>query len=432
MQKRTRWELFRYMLQRPPEERTEGRLRSFLFGLIPVCLLTLLSISLHRTSIFEKLELADADKLMRVGEDRPASSRPILVLISDDDYLRIFGGTSPLAPTHLLRLVKNTCLLNPKRIGVDILTSDWTPEQTRQAQFHLDEIKRSGCNVVWIRDADPAENRGPESSSQEVTPEFLLGEVVGQKTPSQGVCAALPLFFPDADGVIRNFRKTVPAFPPGTPQSQAYATLVGALAYPGSCGFTLREELAQDSGSERKIRFGVTDNMTHLPAGQIYALDPNATNDSFRLALQQQFKDATVIIGGAYRTARDRYATPIGYLFGAEIIGDAISSVYDPIPIVSTWLLTASELAVDVFCLGIVAFLALRLPLAVLLSVALSIGAALLLSCFLFHFAGYFLGLLASTLSIFLGSIVELLFDYSRNDWETWHEKFKAFRTGEL
>jgi CHASE2 domain len=429
MKKRSPWEMINFVLRQGPGEADDGKWRAFYFGLIPILGMTLLSLLFHRFGAFERLELTDADRLVRVAKRGPSSTRISLVLISDDDYQRLFANTSPLAPEPLLHLVENVCKLGPRIVGIDIITSDWTARQVEATGSHLQLLKHSGCKVVWIRDEGSVESSEAIPTNGPKEDRYLLGKVTGQSAPGAGLCSALPVFKPDADGVVRTFRTSVAASLTAAQAARPYVTLVGALSSPGTCGFLTNDEVRSKL---QKIRFTANESMLRLPAGRIFDIDFNDTHDGAYIAGMRDPKfgvgDSTVILGGAYRYARDHYTTPLGDLLGAEIIGNAVLSVNDPIREIKEWALALWELAVDVGMLALVVSIGFRLPWAVLISAILSVLAAVLLSWGLFNYGGYFLGLLVSTISILMGSLVATIFEYGRRDWEDWYARYQVFR----
>jgi hypothetical protein len=95
------------------------------------------------------------------------------------------------------------------------------------------------------------------------------------------------------------------------------------------------------------------------------------------------FKDQAVVIGGTYRVARDRYATPRGLLNGSEIVAQAAASEIAGtfIPTVNRWLTGALMLLGGLLTLAIFNWLPFKKAVLVsfLLVPTLSIGSNWLL-----------------------------------------------------
>ena len=296
-------------------------------GLVLVALVAVVNAACMGRGCYERFEVADLDPLLRTAA--PSAKRTSLVLINDEDYATLFGGKSPLEPMIVIKLIRAVCDFEPQLIGVDLLTSEWTDDDRKDAMPIL-----SGCPIVWVRDALLD---GPDELAISSQPaRFILEGVIGPQGPpevsdthSQPVCAALPVLETDADGIVRAYRTHALARLRGNSDSRPYASFVWAMASPDSsaprCGF----EGGIDSpsvGTPKKIRFFDNSSLRRVPATQVV----NAAQERGPLFanLQKQVlkKDSRVIIGGAFRHARDRYATPVGSLQGAELLAHAIET----------------------------------------------------------------------------------------------------------
>jgi CHASE2 domain-containing sensor protein len=401
--------------------------RRFPSGVAVVILATVINGICHRLGMFEKWEWTDSDKLLRNASTESPSTRVVLILISDDDYRsELFHNQSPLPAAPILDLVSAVCRFHPKAVGVDILTGEWSPNEMERAKRRFVDLTASNCHVIWIRDAEENSHSAAEESQDNSY--FRLGRVVGNDGPPHGVCTALPVFVPDSDGIIRRYTNQVAASPPGEVRLGQYVTLPRALTSPGDCGFLNSSD--QSSATSQKIRFTGNSQMLRLPARQVIdTLDESF--GSFRDQLQSRVRDSIVIVGGSYRYARDRYLTPIGPLLGAEIIGDAVQTVNDPIRDVSLLRLLAVEFGVEVLLLALVTVLNLRLPWALALSGLFAILAAFGISWFLFHYAGYFLGVFGATVGVVLGTLGEVVYEPIREDLKQWSEQLCTFLASE-
>ena len=212
--------------------------------------------------------------------------------------------------------------------------------------------------------------------------------------PPPSVCTALPVFEPDSDGVIQRFAEQVPAAAAeNTAEPELYLTLPAALTT-GKCGF---QRDGEGAGAPEKIRYATAANIRRYTAGTVIdaARDPYS-DYSQNLGLTHSI----VIVGGAFRYSRDEYTTPIGVLYGEDIIAHAISG--PPIKEVGLLRVLCVEFMVEVLLLGLVSWANLLLPWALLLSSVLSIVAAFLISWGLFNYAGYFYSVFGSMAGVVL------------------------------
>ncbi len=408
------WRLWRkavkFTLQRQNPESFRKR---FPIGLLIVILATAVNGGCHRLGFLERFEWADSDKLLRHSTADVKKQRMALVLISDQDYDRLFHKRSPLAATPLLNLVKSVCDFGPKIVGVDIFTGDWTAQEALEWEAKVTPLR---CKIVWIRDA--------ESLAVESETHYRLGKVLGAAGPIHGSCTALPVFQPDSDGVTRRFEMQVMASASESSTPAPYATLVAALTSPDTCGFKLQGKHGRIE--PEKIRFTGNSGLVRLPASEILESSKDS-GGAFKEEMRVRLQGATVIIGGAYRQARDTYTTPVGLLFGAEILADAIQTVDNPIREFPLPLVLLVEFVVEVGLLALVMALALRAPFALMTSGVLALLAAFLISWWLFHYSGYFLGVAGAMMGVVLGSLGELLYEPVVHDLHEWREQMREF-----
>lgn len=380
-------------------------------GLVLIVMVTLINGACHRAGLYERFEWTDSDKLLRstiARSDVPPQHPVVVVKITDDIYKNRFLNRSPLRAVPLVQIVNSVCKLNPCRVGVDIFTSDWQPQERDKVTKMLAGVPAS--RIVWIRDS--------VYESQEVAkPYFQLGKVWGAALPPQGVCTALPVFQPDADGVIRRFDPYVPAAIDAATEPAPYPTLAETLTTPNECGLRMNRDTPP--AESKKINFAMRSQIRYFDAETIVdaARSPNSP-----YARGLGVGNAIVIIGGFYRYARDEYITPVGQLFGAEIIANAIRA--PGIKDVGLPLVLAVEFAIEVALLALVLTLNLRLPWALLCSVLLSACAAFVLSWKLFNFGGYFLGVFGALGGVGLGVIAEVVWEPFLEEWRHWKHGF--------
>ncbi len=377
-------------------------------GLVLVVIVAVANAACMERGCYQRFELADLDPLLRASA--PAARATSLVLIYDEDYTNLFGAKSPLDPANVLKLVRAVCDFNPALVGVDLLTtSEWSAQNRLDAMSTL-----SGCPIVWVRDA--LLNVAGDVDAASASARFILGGVLGNEGPpevtnkdSPGVCAALPVFETDADGLVRVYRTHALASIRGNSHSQPYTTFVWAMASPNPsaprCGF---EGGVGSSSIDRrkKIRFFDRSSLRRLPATQVL----NAAEHRGRLfnIMQQQVlkPGSRVVVGGAFRHARDRYATPIGSLDGAELLAHAIETEGHQIREVEWPYSLLADIGLGSALLWGLNRLRLRMLWETILSSVLAGLAALFVCWALFSYYGYFLGVFGSFAGIILGAAV--------------------------
>ncbi len=382
-------------------------------GLAIVVGVAVVNSALERAGLYERLEWADLDRLQQTSPATDAGDMA-LVLIGDDEYADLFGATSPLDPETLTGVIADLCRMHPRLLAIDILTSDWPRdhfEQTAAAAL-------GDCPVVWLRDHRVVENAMGGDGTARLEP---LG-VVGRTDPPPGVCSGLGAFQPDADGVIRRYNRSYPTA--ANPSAPTHATLVYALAAraAGQDCESMMAELVYQSPGPHRIRFTSQDSFPRLPLQHL--LEAEADEDA---GLRAVARDRILILGGAYRHARDMHRTPVGMVHGSELIAHAIyTETAAPIADVPWWQSLGIGLIVSSVLLIGLTWIGLRWPWAVLASLLLSALAALVISWLLHKYLGYFLGVLGGLLGVVLAEMAIGVWKPMADMWRGWLQEFPA------
>jgi len=377
---------------------------------LPAFLLAVgLNAGCQRLGFYDRAEWADLDRLQR-SAPAARSSRIVVVLISDDDYAGLFKRTSPLDPAKVTALVNAVCRFDPLAIGVDLVTSDWSARDADVAKA------LAPCPIVWIADVE-----GLTATPMTVgtMPPVALGNVLG-RAPGSDVCWALSVLQPDADGVIRRYATRYPAVPPGSDVAQPHRTFIWTLATSQATSPPCRSEPSlDDRDREKKIPFRANGSFPRVSARMILeSADPSQVQLFTALRVGVFGEKPIVIIGGAYRQARDRHRTPMGLLYGAEILANAVFTERENAEIVDAAGVSSIliDLAVGTPLLALVTWLRLKWPWAVLTSTMLAVVAAFAISWSLYRYLGYFLGVFGAMAGIVLGIMVEACWD-SLKEW---------------
>ena len=276
-----------------------------------------------------------------------STERPAVVTLEIDDqsFKRCFGNSSPLDPRALLRTVNMVDQTGAAAIGIDILTDDGA-----YLNASLEEWKKE----YWIADS-PAERQSlsawdwvrGRTAELTVHPDKVFG-----REPELSVdhtSWGIPVFPADEDSSIRK-----------TYQQVRLDGEAGALLWMPAWALTLARRYCAVSGKcgendmagegrESELLF-VTYGGQPIDRFQFRdvfrcdaAIAPETKSSSCGLSLQRRcleplqdgslagvfrshVKDKILLIGGAYRAARDTYETPVGSLPGVAINGYAVRS----------------------------------------------------------------------------------------------------------
>src|ERR1700730_8262535 len=162
-----------------------AHLRSATWVILTVSCATFL---LHHFGWLNSLETSWLDFLVRLRE--PVKPKYVwLVAITDNDYAKLFGKTSPLDSAQLRNLIAAVANLKPRAIGVDIDTSD-----SRGVRPETD------VPIIWGQRMTPSENPDERKTFP------VLGNEQPQPSASALGVSALPA---DADGSVRRYRRKI-------------------------------------------------------------------------------------------------------------------------------------------------------------------------------------------------------------------------------
>ncbi len=252
----------------------------------------------------EKLATQSLDSSIAVQQKSPAQSVQ-LVVIDDADYLELFSGGSPLNPLVLSQLLKAIAAAQPRAILVDIDTS--------ASSFAAMEVP--SVPTVWAMDGEELENR-----------KFARVRPLGGRTLPRGAVAALALVPQDDREIVRGYRRTYELEGDGVVESPGYAISRLLTSAP-----PLKSAIS--IGNERFLDFRYR-FMTSKASSVLSDSKSEVWKDI------SIFKGKVVVLGGTYRAARDRHATPAGLLYGSQIVAQEAESEINgsSIPSASRWL----------------------------------------------------------------------------------------------
>jgi len=222
----------------------------------------------------------------------PPQLRTVLVSIGADDYQRLFGGTSPLDPQPLQRLVSRIMAGGPAVLGVDIDTSA-VPFATVPRAIDGVALGR----IVWGRDIAQA-----NAVDALPTPRPFLG---GAGRPD-GLRSGLAVSVIDGSaGTVRWWRRSVPTTQGDLPSLAAELARGDGQTRVGG----------GDPSALRSVRFAPTERL-ELPASVVLA-------DGFDW--RDRIRDRVVLLGGRYDRA-DVHPTALGPMSGLEVLANTVET----------------------------------------------------------------------------------------------------------
>jgi CHASE2 domain-containing sensor protein len=264
------------------------------FG-VGLCWMALMS-GIHewadRTWLVQRMETANLDALFS-GKQWKVSPDVVVVSITDDDYQTEFGGISPLNAGKLMEEIDAILAGGPRALGVDFDTSAWAGPPA----------KYSGEPIVWAREA-----LGEAGS-------LTMGKVLGG---AEEVCYGVPAYFPDEDGIVREYKEFIEGADHKYYPSLAFNLVEVSQRGPQACRGALPNPDRSQSAELEKVNFrGPRNAFDHLSISALKTLKDLP-------ASAHPLHGKIVLLGGAYRAARDAYATPFSYLDGVDIIANTV------------------------------------------------------------------------------------------------------------
>jgi CHASE2 domain-containing sensor protein len=289
--------------RRKDKTRSEGKPVSWLARLrlaLPGIVVTVFLVFLFsHLGVLNKLQNAVLDANMRRNEP-PAKSDVVVVKITDDDYQKLFYGSSPLSPVALGRLIEAVSLGRPKVIGVDLDTS--------APQFKNLPLPSPTPLIIWERNVKEL----PESVEEKPEPLEVLG---GRDHTYTERFSGLTLLIDDAeDKVTRRYRRVIETTK-GPLDSFVWAVV---KAFHGT-----HAPPTKDDARDLYIRY-----YDDREGGAGFRLSASRVMEMTRdgmLPDDNPFRDKIVLIGGAY-LGQDLHDTPVGRRNGVDILARTIET----------------------------------------------------------------------------------------------------------
>ena len=246
--------------------------------------------ALHGTWLFRHLENANIDTWLLAKKAR-VSQNIFVVLVTDDDYRELFHRRSPLDQRTVQQVIAAIAAAHPRAIGIDLDTSEWEAAITPELP--------SGVPLVWAREASGGEGA------------VHLEKVLGGD--GEHTCFGVPSYMPDSDGIIRSYEPDI-----SLTSGRSAPSLARAIAT--SC----REV---HTGHEAKEREKVINFIgDRLAFEQLSSAAVLALSKAPQWLENNPMRGRIVLLGGAYKEARDRFPTPVGFLDGVHILAQTVES----------------------------------------------------------------------------------------------------------
>jgi len=260
--------------------------------------LTVATWLIARAGWLDGFETAGLDAFL-IARPRLEASHVVVVEINDEDYERLFLGTSPLNPTVLRRVLEAIARGRPAVVGIDL---DTDPREVAGAAPGTDEP------LVW-----PAAVWAVIPRSRDCPSEEALGVPTG--------VPALPL---DRDGVIRRYFRRVPLHGcPGAPIDSLQWAVLKVYCATAVEDPACRRLVAAPPDEELLLNFtGDGFDFPRMSVATLLEASKGAAWGTERGPLVGRI----VLLGGVYRAARDEHLTPLGETTGAFVIAQAIES----------------------------------------------------------------------------------------------------------
>jgi CHASE2 domain-containing sensor protein len=333
-----------------------------------------------RTWLVERLETANLDALFS-GKKQIVSKDVVVVSITDDDYKTVFGGISPLDTDKLKEVIDDILAEHPSALGVDFDTSAWAGPEARYAAEP----------IVWAREA-----LGEAGS-------LTMGKVLG--VGREDVCYGVPAYFPDEDGIVREYKEFIEGADHQYYPSLAFNLVEVSQRGRDACQGVLPKLSPNQSAEPAKVNFrGPRNAFDHLSIGTLKRLK------GLPESAAKPLLGKIAVLGGSYRAARDAYPTPFRYLDGVDIVANTVDMNLPGNKELSgmpRWLYVAGYLE------GVVLLVALYFvsrPWSLILIVLSGPVYALLVSWFAFQWTATFV----SFVPCFVGLVIHEIVDHTR------------------
>jgi CHASE2 domain len=338
----------------------------------------------------------------------PARNAPLfckVIEITKAEYKKEFKETSPLEPLTLQAIINNLLLFKPAVLAIDLDTS--------HPLFASYPPPSDSTALIW--------GRPGSQSGNSVDPEAIWGQPTIEPARS-----GITLYSRDLDGRYRVFVRSVPS------GSRRLDTLHWATvkAYcdaareiqpvngrPQICSLIEQQPnislqpLRPLFRDYRARPYTLSDVFSSLPIAKSQFPPPPENN---------MLRDRVVVLGGAYEE-HDRHLTPIGPLYGVEIIGELVEAELrgDQVREFPEWARYSFKAIIGLLILGVYVLWGHRPLRALLLSVGLLGALVLTASLAVFYFGSFWIDAGAFCVAL----VIEHTIESAKDAHERIHKK---------
>jgi CHASE2 domain-containing sensor protein len=363
----------------------------FLHGALFVLAAAGLTYWLHDRGVFDRWENNNLDRMLFIKAPHQ-SDKIVLVVIDEDDYRSQFKSRSPLAAEGVINIIDAILKGKPKVVGVDLDTSQWVLEENATGEpvappMTVDSQIARLEKVVWARDGWTENGH------------FQMASVLGDDPTD--ICFGLPALRVDDDGIVRRF---FPAYNPADNAPGFSSTLIH-YTNRASCKSNGAPIAGSSEEQGRLINFlGSRDNFRKLTASSILALAkiPEWQNNS-------DVAGKIVLLGGAYRAARDRFSTPVGAMDGVEVLAHVVQTeLGKPLGEAPAWVYVVADITVG---LALLAALYHLPPVWRTIGLLSSFLLAIIASFLIFQGSSYFFSFVPVVAGVLVHHVIEQHFE---------------------
>jgi CHASE2 domain-containing sensor protein len=234
----------------------------------------------------------------------------------------------------------------------------------------------------------------------------------------------VPAYFPDEDGIVREYKEFIQGADHQYYPSVAFNLVEVSQRGPQACRGALANLDRNQSAEAAKVNFrGPKNAFDHLSISALMTLKDLP-------AAAHPLHGKIVLLGGAYRAARDAYPTPFSYLDGVDIIANTVDMNLPgnkELRDMPAWLKVAGYVQGVVLLAG---FYFVSRTWRLLIGLLVVPVYALLVNWLAFQWAGTFVSFVPCFAGIVIHEIVEHMIEYHRLQRENreLHEQAAAVR----
>lgn len=318
-------------------KRTEPKFLKHLFKALPTLIgVSIITLILEHAGWLRSFETSTLDTLIQL-KPPTKPSHVVIVEINEDDYKKLFEKTSPLDSDKLQELIGAIARGSPKVIGIDIDVSHivdkkFSLQNEVTCTTHRKDIFQNWPCIIWAQDALTKVDGSVKPLSlfekEKINPLSCIVLSPQEKINPHSGIVLLPQ---DRDGIVRRYRREF--------QTKEDKKVVKIDSFPWALVRAYSSASSDRACDDKKSFINSSENhkgdleedLILNFSGERYAF-PHYTAESILEGSTGSawpkgiLNNKIVLLGGAFRAARDEYITPVGPRLGVEIIAQAVES----------------------------------------------------------------------------------------------------------